>query len=197
MSATVQSEVQGARVGGFSVFTGVNPYTGEDFILLIKRGGKYEGTGRDRLGVLGGHLDIEIGEQPIEGLLREIREELLDADGIPVLTGLVREEFRLVATGMDYTTRAKHGEWQAGNHWSGWTYRLSGAQVQQLIRHVRRLGDGTDYRQRVGARSNFEIEDVILEPVATLRGTDLKALAQDFAYDHEAQVVLEVANRIG
>src|SRR5690606_27661038 len=56
--------IMGARVGGFVVLTGVNPESGNDFVLLLQRGVKYEDSKMNLIGCFGGHLNIEQDEQP-------------------------------------------------------------------------------------------------------------------------------------
>lgn len=189
-----ESKIMFTRVGGFAVLTGTHPETGEDFVLLLQRGVKYEEVKTNKLGCFGGHLDIENGEQPFDGVIREVGEELIDDEGNPVIIGLDPTQLRFVANGVDYTTAYKKASLQAGTFWTGYTYRLSAEQVQQVWRHIKRLHSDMAYKARVVEQSDGEMEDVIMEPVNTLRGTDPETLTYYFAYPHEARTVIDVVN---
>ena len=160
------------------VFTGINPVTGEDFELLLLREGKF--------GFIGSHLDIKGGEQLFESIIRKVEQELADHDGKPVITALDPEKLVLAA----------EAELQAGASWKGYTYRLSKEQVKQLWMHIWRFHNDASYRMLVVQASDGKMEDVIMEPMSVLWGTQLATLARYFADSLEEELVLKVTDAI-
>ena len=187
----MSTEILGARSGSFVAAVGL--VRGQLCVLNIERGPKYTGTSKEGRGLPGGHMKIEEGkEQPKEGAARELGEEILKPNGEPVITGINPQEFKIVDTGVDYTTKGKKGLWQAGTVWHGHTVRLTATQTAQVLAHIKAMEEDAAYAEAVRAASEQEVWLVHMTPLREMvDGIDSGAVK--FAYPHEAAVTKMVA----
>lgn len=191
--------VMGTRVGAFAILLSGD---GES-IYFFERGSKYAGTEKEGFGFFGGHNEVQDKEAAIEGLDRELREELLFGTGSPILSHPIQESrLTIVNWGIDYGTWGKKGEWQAGTCWHGHTYRLLPGEESWLVRHLKEMGKNAEYAEQVRAASNQEMGRIVC--VSLL---DLCVLARNderneigsyrFAYPHEYATLLKLLRSRG
>lgn len=158
----------------------------ENLILLIERGNN------EGFGVPGGYVDIGDGtEQPREGAVRELGEEILFPDGTPVLSTVTPDRLVIVDSGIDYTA-AKPAIHHMGTVWHGHQCALTVAEIQILKAHIAQMAADPDYAQAVRKRSHGELENIILiTPDGLYNG--LQSGTMSFRYPHEQTVAVAVA----
>jgi hypothetical protein len=158
----------------------------ENLILLIDRGNN------EGFGVPSGYIDIANGkEQPRQGAVRELGEEVIFPDGSAVLATVTPERLTVVDSGIDYSAGIP-GTKHMGNSWSGHKCELTSAEVKILKAHIAKMNADPDYADAVRKRSNGELKNVILLNPDDFQNR-LQAGTITFRYPHEQTVALTVA----
>jgi 8-oxo-dGTP pyrophosphatase MutT (NUDIX family) len=181
--------------GAFCLYYGVDPDTKENLVLLIERGEKFKGTVYEGFGAPGGY--VEIGghtEQPKEGAVREMFEEVRLPDGKPVIDKIDPHRLRNAETiptvengdGIDY----RNGK---TIHWTAYHCELKPDELKALRTHMNKMQSDPDYAAAVREASEQETKGIVLMPAAEL-ARQIRAGAIKFAYPHEQAVALGVAN---
>jgi hypothetical protein len=117
-------------------------------------------NGEDRYGVFGGYTNADIvvhgeipdksrGEQPEEGALREMNEELLNDEGKPILD-IAEDRLNHVISCKDYRKRP-------GTAVRGFTLRLTTDEFIAVKAHSGSMASKPDYRNTVQAASGGEV----------------------------------------
>ena len=160
------TNVATAMVGSFVVCYTAEPVTREPMVILVKRGDKGP-NGEDRFGVPGGYTNLDFikgstysavssfGEQPAEGAVRELREEIVNAAGDPILD-IDPARLRIIKGGINYN------KGRLSTQYNGHAVELTAAELVDVKRHIDRLHDDPVYRQTAQAKSDGETADVML-----------------------------------
>lgn len=177
------------HTGSFCVYHGPDRDAGHDVILLIARGHN------EGLGVPGGYTEIGTRtEQPHEGAVRELHEEILMPDGSPALPGVTPDRLRIVGGGIDYAA-GKPGTLHAGTTWYGYECRLQDHEIAALADHAARLSSDSAYAAAVREKSHGELETILLlSPQDLLK--KLESGPDIFRYAHERSVAMKVAEAL-
>lgn len=172
-----------AYVGSFIICYGKDSSTTQDpVILLIKRadGG---------LGIPGGYTELgkddAPGEQPREGAVRELKEEVLDNTGKPILSP-DSARLRIITSGLDYRTT------EHPTHYNGHALELNASELSALREHARKLQKDTAYQAAVKKQSQGEISGLLIVPVSDI----MKMKRESFTYAHEFDALLQLAETL-
>jgi hypothetical protein len=182
------TNVATAMVGAFVFCYGRHPFSGTLCVAIVKRGDKGP-NGEDRFGATGGFTNLDfteastytaptsIGEQPAVGACREVREELLDDHGVPILD-LDPARLVLLKTGLDYRGVEKG---RLPTQYNGHMAELTAPEILRLLTHVERLASDQGYRDAARLKANGEIADVMFLPLSTAAALD----ETSFTHPHE------------
>jgi len=161
--------VTAAAVGSAAICCALDPVSQEMLALMIKRGETGE-NGEDRFGITGGFTNLDftkastyvtasvLGEQPAQGAVRELREEILDDAGRPILD-IDPARLRVISTGVDYRAVGKGG---LPVQYNGHVVILSSEELELVQKHIARLHADPAYREAARIKSEGEVSDVIL-----------------------------------
>ena len=163
-------------------------------ILLQKRSDTGP-NGEDRYGVFGGYtnadfvmhgeiMDKSRGEQPEEGALREMNEELLDDKGKPILD-IAEDRLNHVISCNDYSKRP-------GTAVTGFTLRLTPDEFSAVKAHSESMENKLDYRNAVRAASGGEVKQVLIMPLETI----LAMRENQFTHPHEFKAIQKIAKEM-
>jgi hypothetical protein len=179
----------GNETGAAGQLRGADP-----LVVLIKRGEKGPG-GEDRFGALGGYIDLgkekTAGEQPIEGMAREVGEEAVNDKGEPVvdLNKRLRTETdlaKLLVSGVDY----RRASLPVTYH--GHAVELTTQELTALKLHSQRMETDDVYRAAVLEKSNGEVSDVKLIPLSEA----MKLSRDSFTHPHEFDALAKLDEHI-
>jgi hypothetical protein len=178
------TNVATAMVGSGVVCYANDPLTRQPLVMIIKRGDKGP-EGEDRFGITGGFTTIDWsvdikGEQPTEGAVRELREEIVDADGRPILD-IDPARLCIVETGIDYRAARRGG---LPTQYNGHVIELTPSELARVRQHINKLDHDLDYQQAVGIQSKGEVAGVLLIPLADAIAIDLC----HFTHPHEVNL---------
>jgi hypothetical protein len=162
------------------------------FVVFQKRGDKGPHN-EDRYGALGGYLNADYltrdgnvldrsrGEQPEEGALREMNEELLDDQGKPILDIELGRLEHLHAS-CDYRTRP-------GTLVQGFHVKLTGREFAAVKAHSLRMANEAGYAKAVRRASHGEVKEILVRPLR-----DIVAMRRDqFTHPHEFDALEKLA----
>jgi hypothetical protein len=185
-----------AAVGAFVICHVYDPELGGTAVVLIRRTDR-NAAGKHAFGVPGGFTNLDFttgglfipaspqGEQPAQGAARELREEIVDDAGCPLLD-LDPARMQLITSGIDYRAVATSG---LPVQYNGHAVRLMDKEWRRLRRHVARMQTNPDYRKAVQEKSGNEVADVVLMGLK-----EAAALSpQQFAHPHELSA-LQILN---
>ncbi len=168
---------------------------GEVFVVFQKRADKGPHN-EDRYGALGGYINADYvarngkvidrsrGEQPEEGALREMNEELLDNKGKPILNiAAVRLEH--LHASCDYRRRP-------GTVVQGFEVKLTDQEFAAVKRHSVRMANEPAYARAVRKASHGEVKEILVNPLR-----DVVAMRMDqFTHPHEFDALKELARHL-
>ena len=180
---TVKTTAVGSFVLCHGQETGRDTVSGkkEPSILLIKRSD-------GKLGATGGYTDLggkdKAQEQPKEGAVRELGEEMLNDSGEPILD-LEPRRLTLVSSGIDYQQSLPVS-------YSGHTAELNSLEFAKVKLHCERLDTDPAYKSAVRGHSEGEVSNADLVPISEIAKMEEK----DFAYPHEFAAVKELATKL-
>lgn len=148
------------------------------FVATKKRLG--DGSCDTRIALLGGFTNLDQlpdkdtgeGEQPAEGIIREIFEETTDANGRPLLS-IQPDRLRLIYSGIDYRG------WEQGlqgTHNTGFSVHLTPEEFCRIKQHSDRTQSDEAYSMAVSIATNNEVAQIVLIPARQL----IHMSAQDF-----------------
>ncbi len=192
LSAHNVTNVSSAMVGSFVICHAIEPDTKETVVVMIKRGDKGP-NGEDRFGVTGGYTDLDstaastftaashVGEQPAQGAVRELREELLDANGSAILD-IDPQRLSIIKTGIDYRQVAKGG---LATQYNGHAVGLTAEEFDRVQQHVQKLASDPDYKKAVETKSGGEVSNVIIVKLADA----IKMDGGQFTHPHELEAI--------
>lgn len=179
--------------GAFCLCYGYDEETGQTLMLITERGARFAGISEGH-GTLGGYLDLELKEQPIDGAAREGAEELPMPDGTPVLPGITADRLVLVASGIDYKTKILDSG-LAGTVWHGHVCHLTNAEIKTLKAYTNKLKADPDFADAVRAASRQELKSAFLitpgEFLMKIQSGEIR-----FAYAHEQKVAAQTAETL-
>ncbi len=158
------------------------------FVATKKRLG--DGSCDTRIALLGGFTnldqlpdkDIGEGEQPAEGLIREISEETLDASSQPLLS-IQADRLCLIYSGIDYRG------WEQGlqgTHNTGFSVHLTPEEFHRIKRHANRTQSDKVYSMAVSIATNNEVAQIVLIPAKRL----IDMSTQNFRNPSELRMLL-------
>lgn len=183
-----------ARCGSFCVYHAWDEGQGDHVLLLIERGILNTNT-REAFGTPAGYINIETGyEQPAEGAIRELQEEILNPEGQPVMATITPDRLNVVATGFDYNA-AEPGTPCIGVNWQGHECTLTPAEFGVISGHIEKLNTDPVYAQACRDRCRNETYNVVLMTAREVFNRAEQGTL-DFRYPHEYAVVLKVARSL-
>lgn len=182
------------RVGTYCAYYGYDEDTQNDLIMLMERGESDKGTPREGYGVPGGHVDLETeNEQPADACIRELCEEVIDDQGLPVLKTVTPDRLRILTGSINYNATRWH-ERQVGTSDFGFECELTSAEIKILKSHEARIASDEKYAAAMEEKSNYEIKTILMLSPADVLARIQKGMK--FAYAHEKRVVEMVAARL-
>jgi hypothetical protein len=165
---------------------------GEVFVVFQKRADKGP-KNEDRYGALGGYINADYvarngkvidrsrGEQPEEGALREMNEELLDDQGKPILN-IAAGRLEHLHASCDYRTRP-------GTLVQGFEVSLTGQEFAATNGHSVRMANEPGYARAVRQASHGEVKEILVRPLR-----DVVAMRRNqFTHPHEFDALKKLA----
>jgi hypothetical protein len=167
----------------------------EVFIVFQKRADKGP-RNEDRYGALGGYINADYvahggkvidrsrGEQPEEGALREMNEELVDDQGEPILD-IAAARIAHVHASCDYRIRP-------GTVVQGFEVRLTNREFAAVKAHSGRMANDPGYAMAVRQASHGEVNEILVRPLR-----DVVAMRRNhFTHPHEYDALKKLARRL-
>lgn len=193
------TNVESATVGSFVICHSTDLLSHEPLIPLIERG--EQGPHHEKFfGITGGFTNLNftragpftqasrLGEQPRQGAVRELGEEMIDAEGKPILT-IDPQRLSLLTTGIDYSWVPKG---QLCTQYSGFEVKLSAEELKKMQDHISKLQNDPTYRQAVYDRSHGEVRNVCL-----MKLSDILRMKEDqFFHPQEFEALKQLALRL-
>ncbi len=189
------TNVTTAAIGSFVLCHARDPASQERVIVIIKRGDK-GAKGEDRFGVPGGYINLDFteastyvhvspwGETPPQGAIRELREEILDATGLPILD-IDPARLSVVKTGVDYRAVEKGG---LPVQYNGHAVELTPKELALVQNHIAKLQSDPEYKTYVQTRSAGEVADVML--ISLSKAAQMPT--SQFTHPHESAAIQEL-----
>ncbi|MDD3371141.1 MAG: hypothetical protein PHE27_04865 [Alphaproteobacteria bacterium] len=182
------TDVTTATVGAFVICYAYDPAYKENVVILIERGKKGE-DGKRKFGITGGYIDLDEREQPCDGAARELREELLDDKGAPILEPDPKS-FEVVSTGVGYRY-FKNGGYCV--QYNGLAVELSKDELGKVHEHVLKLRTDPLYKHEMQKRSGGEVSDVFVLPISQVSNMR----DDQFEHVHELEAVKKLHRSLG
>lgn len=177
-----------ATVSAFAILYGrENDIEENVFVLIVRPAGSQNLS--PRYGTFGGFVNLDgpseeqlsAGEQPHEGLVREIAEETMDDNGQPILK-ISPERLRLVHSGIDY--RGCEQDLQS-THNTGYLIQIFQEELVALKMHAQKMKHDPVYRSAVFRASKGEVIGIKI-----LTASEIQTLRKDqFSHPHEFDVL--------
>lgn len=143
----------------------------------------------DCIACVGGFLNLDPedevssnGEQPQEGLIRELQEELLDNESNPILADITPKRFSLLWSGIDY--RGCDVDLQ-GTHNTGYFLLLEKDELRRLKLHSHRALEDTTYADQIENITGGEVREIILLSLNDLKKENITV----FKHPHELEAL--------
>jgi nucleoside-diphosphate-sugar epimerase len=169
---------------------------GEPVVVMIERSEK-DASGEPKVGLLGGFTNLDYvvkngvkdtsrGEQPNEGALREFGEELIGADGKPVVTPDIARLTPLIS-GIDYRRKIS-----PACAYTGFGLELTPEELETIKTHAQRMHDDPTYTDAVSKASGGEVTKVMVKPLS-------EAIAmprEQFTHPHEFDAIVKLAEQL-
>jgi hypothetical protein len=199
LETPVVKVVETAVAGSFAIAYAENPENAADPFVIIQRRSEKGKDGAARYGALGGFTnfswrevdgvkDSSRGESPAEGAAREITEEMVDADGKPVIAP-APDRFltrNILAAGHDY--RRNFGDVCT---YTGYALPLTPEEVKAIDAHIERTQDAA-YAKAATEASHGEVDGIL-----KLKLSEVLVLGKEqFFHPHEFEAVEELAARV-
>ena len=195
MFDSAKTEYEHLYSGAFCVCHGFDAAIQQPVVLILERGAHFKGTNTEGFGTPGGYIDVATRtEQPRQGAVRELAEEIIHPDGSSVLGPVDPARLRLVDSGIDYSG-GKIGGLHAGTVWHGFSCELTADEMLKLKAYAAKMDSDPLYADAVRAKSNQELGNVFLFPAKEM----LEKIGRNemkFAYAHEMAVVRKVAETL-
>ena len=185
------TNVSTTAAGAFVVCYGDDPLTHDWVVLLVERGLPTDAT--REFGLPGGYVNLTgkqntEGEQPEQGAVRELSEELRDANGRAILT-LDPQRLTLIKSGIDYSKTSQGG---LPVHYNGYAVRLTDEEIWLVQKHIGQLHANPDYYAASYRQTNGETKDVLIKSI-----TDSASIqAMHFKYLHEFLTLQQVMSQL-
>lgn len=193
------TNVSSTSVGSFVICHGVAPLTHETLVLVIKRG--EQGPHKEpRFGVTGGFTNLDFteappvalpyspGEQPDQGAVRELREELLDDHGRAILD-IDRHRLSVIKTGIDYSWVPK-GE--LPTQYSGFEVALTANELARVQQHIDKLHKDPAYLRACYIQTHGEVRNAYLLPLQDI----FKMKEEEFTHAQEFAALKQLAYQL-
>lgn len=187
LEAPTLHKVKTATVGSFVICYGMDTSVAantkrEPSIVLIKRGDK-------GFGITGGYTELgkdkTSGEQPKEGAVRELKEEVLDNNGTPIISP-DSERLKLIVSGIDYRNP------ELPVNYNGHTLELTTQELLLLKEHSRRLNEESAYQADVTKKTHGEVDDLQIVPISNV----LAMKRESFTHPHEFDAIRQFAQTL-
>jgi 8-oxo-dGTP pyrophosphatase MutT (NUDIX family) len=176
------TDVTTATVGSFVLCHAYDSASHEDVVVVIKHGD--EGMGENKFGVPGGYINLDTEEQPSQGAVRELREEVLDASGTAILD-IDPARLSIIKTGVDYRFVEKGGY---PVQYNAHHVTLTPEELKLVQDHNARLQTDPAYKTAVMIKSRGEVADVIVMPLSKAASLS----PSQFSHPHELEAIREL-----
>ncbi len=178
LTEPMEHTVKTATVGSFvacyfnpTLSNGIQSRKAKPSVLLVER---CDG----RLGLPGGYVDIgsnnSAGEQLAEGAVRELREEVVNAEGTPIIAPDA-QRLQIISAGIDYKNPA------LPVCYHGHALELTAEELVQLQEHAQKLTGDEQYKQASFVATHNEVRGIKILPISEI----MQMPEQNFAYPHE------------
>ncbi len=163
---------------------------GLPMIFMQRRSDKLS-IGKGVYGAFGGYTNVDDNpaknskkEQPNEGAIRELGEEVVNDKGNPVIEP-VPSRLKLLCAGNDYRPNPAVA-------YTGFSLELDKTEIKALTSHIQKMQTEPNYKTKVQEASHGEVAEIMSMPINEV----LKLGKESFAHPHEFDAIQELANQL-